>query len=374
MGSGHIHWLPSAGSGKLNSVCVWGVAISTGYPVQGLGNSTVCVCGEWPYPLATQCRVWETQQCVCVGSGHIHWLPSAGSGKLDSCIKGVGSGHIHWLPSAGSGKLNSVCVWGVAISTGYPVQGLGNSTVVLRVWGVAISTGYPVQGLGNSTVVLRVWGVAISTGYPVQGLGNSTVVLRVWGVAISTGYPVQGLGNSTVCVCWEWPYPLATQCRVWETQQCVCVGSGHIHWLPSAGSGKLNSVCVWGVAISTGYPVQGLGNSTVCVCGEWPYPLATQCRVWETQQCVCVGSGHIHWLPSAGSGKLNSVCVWGVAISTGYPVQGLGNSTVVLRVWGVAISTGYPVQGLGNSTVCVCGEWSYPLATQCRVWETRQLY
>ena len=330
---------------------VWGVAISTGYPVQGLGNSTVCVCGEWPYPLATQCRVWETRQCVCVGSGHIHWLPSAGSGKLNSCIKGVGSGHIHWLPSAGSGKLNSVCVWGVAISTGYPVQ----------------------------------------------GLGNSTVVLRVWGVAISTGYPVQGLGNSTVCVCGEWPYPLATQCRVWETRQCVCVGSGHIHWLPSAGSGKLNSVCVWGVAISTGYPVQGLGNSTVCVCGEWPYPLATQCRVWETQQCVCVGSGHIHWLPSAGSGKLNSVCVWGVAISTGYPVQGLGNSTivlrvwgvaistgypvqglgnstVVLRVWGVAISTGYPVQGLGNSTVCVCGEWPYPLATQCRVWETRQLY
>ena len=332
-----------------------------------------------------------------MGSGHIHWLPSAGSGKLDSCIKGVGSGHIHWLPSAGSGKLNSVCVWGVAISTGYPVQGLGNSTVVLRVWGVAISTGYPVQGLGNSTVVLRVWGVAISTGYPVQGLGNSTVVLRVWGVAISTGYPVQGLGNSTVCVCGEWPYPLATQCRVWETQQCVCVGSGHIHWLPSAGSGKLNSVCVWGVAISTGYPVQGLGNSTV-VLRVWGVAISTGypvqglgnstvvLRVWgvaistgypvqglgNSTVCVCVGSGHIHWLPSAGSGKLDS-CIKGVGSGHIHwlPSAGSGKLNSVC-VWGVAISTGYPVQGLGNSTVCVCGEWPYPLATQCRVWETQQ--
>ena len=79
--------------------------------------------------------------------------------------------------------------------------------------------------------------------------------------------------------------------------------------------------------------------------------------------CVCVGEGwgeglnylraHIHWLPSLGSGKLNSVCVWGGAeLFTCYPVQGLGNSTVVLRVgdsYHVTSGVGDPVTWHSNT-------------------------
>ena len=74
---------------------------------------------------------------------------------------------------------------------------------------------------------------------------------------------------------------------------------------------------------------------------------------------MCGGEGlnylraHIHWLPSLGSGKLNSVCVWGGAeLFTCYPVQGLGNSTVVLRVcdsYHVTSGVGDPVTWHSNT-------------------------
>ena len=49
-----------------------------------------------------------------------------------------------------------MCVWGVAISTGYPVQGLGNSTVVLRVgdsYHVTSGVGDPVTWHSNTASV-----------------------------------------------------------------------------------------------------------------------------------------------------------------------------------------------------------------------------